>query len=82
MEELSEQLDIEFDEEDLENFDTLNGLLISKLDRIPMDGETAVIEISGYQFEIIEALNKMIRLVRITKPEPQEQEVVEDSEEE
>ncbi len=70
LEELSEHLGIEFDEEDFENFDTLNGLLISKLDRIPMDGETAVIEICGYEFEIIEAMNKMIRLVRITKMEP------------
>ncbi len=69
LEELSEHLGIEFDEEDFENFDTLNGLLISKLDRIPMDGETAVIEICGYEFEIIEAMNKMIRLVRITKIE-------------
>ncbi len=69
LEELSEHLGIVFDEDDFENFDTLNGLLISKLDRIPMDGETAVIEICGYQFEIIEAMNKMIRLVRITKQE-------------
>lgn len=72
LEELSEHLGIEFDEEDFENFDTLNGLLISKLDRIPMDGETAVIEICGYKFEIIEAMNKMIRLVRITKTEAED----------
>lgn len=72
LEELSEHLGIEFDEEDFENFDTLNGLLISKLDRIPMDGETAVIEICGYEFEIIEAMNKMIRLVRITKTEEED----------
>ena len=69
LEELSEHLGIVFEEEDFENFDTLNGLLISKLDRIPMDGETAVIDLCGYQFEIIEAMNKMIRLVRITKQE-------------
>lgn len=73
LEELSEHLGIVFDEEDFENFDTLNGLLISKLDRIPMDGETAIIDLCGYQFEIIEAMNKMIRLVRIAK---QEEEVV------
>lgn len=82
LEELSEQLGIVFDEEDNENFDTLNGLLISKLDRIPMDGETAIIDINGYQFEIIEALNKMIRLVRITKLELQETEASEVAEEE
>ena len=78
LEELSEHLNIEFDAEDYENFDTLNGLLISKLDRIPIDGETAVIEIRGYEFEIIEAMNKMIRLVRITKIESEnpEEEIV------
>ena len=37
-----------------------------------MDGETAVIKICGYEFEIIEAMNKMIRLVRITKIEPED----------
>lgn len=72
LEELSEHLKVEFAAEDYENFDTLNGLLISKLDRIPMDGETAVIDICGYSFEIIEAMNKMIRLVKITKSEPEE----------
>jgi len=80
LEELSEHLGIEFDEEDYENFDTLNGLLISKLDRIPMDGETAVIEICGYEFEIIEAMNKMIRLVRISKIETKAVETEEISE--
>jgi len=83
LEELSEHLGIDFDEEDFENFDTLNGLLISKLDRIPMDGETAIIEIRGYEFEIIEAMNKMIRLVRISKIEPEdntENEVVSEEE--
>lgn len=72
LEELSEHLGIVFSEEEFENFDTLNGLLISKLDRIPVDGETAVIEICGYDFEIIEAMNKMIRLVRITKIEQED----------
>lgn len=78
LDEISEHIGIIFKEEEFENFDTLNGLLISKLDRIPMDGETAVIDISGYQFEIIEALNKMIRLVRITKIEPEEVETLSD----
>ena len=81
LEELCEQLGIEFDPEDYENFETLNGLLISKLDRIPVDGETALIEINGYAFEIIEAMNKMIRLVRISKMESDDEEEMKNPEE-
>lgn len=62
--ELEEEWGINIDHED---FDTLNGLLISILDRIPADGETAVLEYEGYRFEILETKNKMIEQVRITK---------------
>lgn len=64
LEELEEEWGINIDHED---FDTLNGLLISILDRIPADGETAVLEYEGYRFEILETKNKMIEQVRITK---------------
>ncbi|HWT27676.1 MAG TPA: hemolysin family protein [Mobilitalea sp.] len=64
LEELSEELDIIIDDKD---FDTLNGLLISLLDRIPVDGEKATLEYQGYRFEILSAMNKMIDQVKITK---------------
>jgi putative hemolysin len=64
LEDLEEELDIVIEHED---FDTLNGLLISILDRIPADGERATLEYGGYQFDILETMNKMIGLVRISK---------------
>ena len=64
LEELEEQLHIELEHDD---FDTLNGLLISLLDRIPDDGEQAVLEYEGYRFDILETLNRMIQKVRISK---------------
>lgn len=64
LEELEDELQITLDQED---FDTLNGLLISVLDRIPMDGENETLEYGGYKFEILETKNKMIEQVRITK---------------
>lgn len=64
LEELEDELDIKLHNED---FDTLNGLLISLMDRIPADGEQAVLEYQGYQFEVLETRNKMTEKVRITK---------------
>lgn len=64
LEELEDELEIRIDHED---FDTLNGLLISLLDRIPADGEKATLEYAGYQFDILETRNKMIEQVRISR---------------
>lgn len=71
LEELEDELDIRLHNED---FDTLNGLLISLMDRIPADGEQADLEYQGYQFEVLETRNKMTERVRITKlPEKPEE---------
>lgn len=64
LEDLEDELNIMIDHED---FDTLNGLLISILDRIPADGERATLEYAGYKFDILETMNKMIEQVRISK---------------
>ena len=64
LEELEDDLDISLHNED---FDTLNGLLISLLDRIPADGEVATLTHQGYEFDVLETSNKMIQKVRITK---------------
>ena len=48
-------------------FETLNGLLISILEKIPNDGETETISALGYQFEILEVEDRIIRKVHITK---------------
>lgn len=54
---------------DLENdeYDTLNGFLISKLDRIPKDGEKMTLKHEGYVFEVLDTRNKMIKFVRVKK---------------
>jgi putative hemolysin len=48
-------------------FETLNGFLISLLDKIPSDGETARLHAYGYTFEVLEVRDKIIRQVRVTK---------------
>ena len=57
-------LGIRLDEED---YDTLNGWLISLIDRIPADGERVKIFEKGYLFHIVKVEKKMIRLVKILK---------------
>lgn len=64
LEDLEEELDIVIEHED---FDTLNGLLISILDRIPMDGEKATLQYGGYRFDILDTMDKMIKKVKISK---------------
>lgn len=64
LEDLEDELNITIDHED---FDTLNGLLISILDRIPADGERATLQYGGYQFDVLETMNKMIGRVRISR---------------
>lgn len=67
LEELHELIPITYEEEDEENFDTLNGILIAKLGHIPEDGEQAVIEYRGYRFVILNCENRMIDRVRVEK---------------
>lgn len=63
LDEVGEALDIEFGEEDYENYDTLNGFLISKLDRIPNEGEQPQLEYGNYLFKVLSVENKMIHAV-------------------
>lgn len=72
MEELEERFGISFDEEE---FETLNGFLISKMDKIPEEDETFEIEVDGYNFKILSVENKMIQSVLVTKvKEPETEE--------
>lgn len=64
LEDVEETLGIEFDQED---FDTLNGFLISMLGHIPADDEKAVFSYMGYSFHIVDVVDKMIRYVRVVK---------------
>lgn len=73
LEEAQKALGIEFPEEDLENYDTVNGLLISRLDRIPGDEEQPEVRYQGYLFSVLKVKNKMIQSVRVTKLAEEEQ---------
>ena len=64
LEELEERFDISFEEEE---FETLNGFLISKLDHIPEEGEQFDIDVDGYNFRILSVESKMILRVLVTK---------------
>ena len=59
-----EVLDIPVEED---AFETLNGLLVSLLEKVPNDGDCDVIKAYGYQFEILSVQERIIRSVRITK---------------
>ena len=60
-----EELGIEQSEE--EDFETLNGFLISLIDKIPSDDEVFSTTAHGYLFEILSVENKMIQSVKVVK---------------
>ena len=64
LEDLEERFEIHFDEEE---FETLNGFLISKMDRIPEENEDFDVDVDGYNFKILSVENKMIHSVLVTR---------------
>lgn len=78
LEEVCQILDIG-EQEELEDFDTLNGFIVSQIDRIPSDGEVFQISAYGYCFEVLLVENKMIRTVRVTKEKQTEDENLSES---
>lgn len=78
LEELEERFEIDFDNEE---FETLNGFLISRLDRIPEQDEDFDVDYQGYNFKILAVEHKMIQSVLVTKlPEENEEDAsVEDA---
>ncbi|WP_276948527.1 hemolysin family protein [Acetatifactor muris] len=72
LEELEKTFGISFEEEE---FDTLNGFLISRLDKIPEPDEKFDVDFGGYNFKIQSVEHKMIQSVLVTRakaPLPQE----------
>lgn len=56
-----------------EDFETLNGFLISLIDKIPADNEVFSTTAHGYLFEILSVKNKIIQQVRVIRlPEENE----------
>ena len=64
LEELEERFNISFEDEE---FETLNGFLISRLDKIPEPDEQFDVDYGGYNFKIISVESKMIQSVLVTK---------------
>lgn len=64
LEELEEKFGISFENEE---FETLNGFLISRLDKIPEPDEQFDVDYKGYNFKILSVENKMIQSVLVTK---------------
>jgi len=62
LEDVEEILNITFEDED---YTTLNGFLISRLDRIPANHEKPEIEYQGYLFQVTKVDNKVIQTVRV-----------------
>ena len=64
LEELEERFGIPFEDEE---FETLNGFLISRLDKIPEPDEEFDVDYKGYNFKILSVTNKMIQSVLVTR---------------
>lgn len=67
LEDVFETLGIEEEEEP--EYDTLNGMLVAAIDRIPDPEEKPVITLYGYDFLVKSVENKMIKEVSIKKSE-------------
>ncbi|MCM1101426.1 MAG: hemolysin family protein [Clostridium sp.] len=64
LEDLAERFGINFDGEE---FETLNGFMIYRLDHIPEPGEEFDVDYQGYNFRILSVENKMVQSVLVTK---------------
>jgi magnesium and cobalt transporter len=65
VEELEERFGLTFGERD---FDTVGGLVVTLLGRVPAAGETLLVQ--DLTIEVLEADGRRIRLVRVRPPEP------------
>ena len=75
LEELASELpDTCLSESDLEDYDTLNGLLISRLGHIPDEGERAEVEYAGYVFKIYSESGRVITDITAVRVRPDDPE--------
>lgn len=68
IDEIKGVLGIEFPDED---YETLNGFMLYKLGRMPVEGEDNEVIYQDYQFIPVKIIDKMIRLVKVVKLEEQ-----------
>ena len=64
LEVLEKRFDISFGDSE---FETLNGYLISKLDKIPDSDEEFETSVGGYNFKILSVQNHMVTSVLMTR---------------
>jgi len=72
LEDLTDGMGIRFSEQEYNDFDTLNGFLISRLDRIPSDGEQFTVKCHDCEFKVLHVQNKIVRTVKVTKTETED----------
>ena len=58
---------LEIHGEELEDFDTLSGFLISRINKIPVNGEHYQVSAYGYRFDVLLVEHRVIRTVPVTK---------------
>lgn len=66
LEDVAQELEIDMEEE-IEDYDTLNGFLISKIGHIPSAKEKVDIMYKGYEFHVVDVKDNRIRFVRVHK---------------
>ncbi|MCR4843140.1 MAG: hemolysin family protein [Eubacterium sp.] len=64
LDDVSEELGIDFETDDV---DTINGFLITRIDKIPEDNTQFTVEYGGYQFKVLAVRNKTISTVLAIK---------------
>lgn len=64
VEDLEKLLHISFEEGD---YETLNGFLVFRLERIPTEEENCVVSYGGYEFQVLSMENNIIKTVQIKK---------------
>ena len=64
LKDLEDILNIEFEKDE---YETLNGFMVDRLDRIPSEGETCIVEYEGYKFTTLEVDYNSIESVKIEK---------------
>lgn len=67
MDELDEECDLGLPLDELEDYDTLSGFLISLLGHIPEDNETVELTYQDLRFKVLKAKDKVFEKVRIIK---------------
>ena len=67
LEDLNERAELNLPESDLEDYDTLSGLLIAQIGRIPDDHEVIEILYHDIRFKVLKIEDKVIDKVRVIK---------------